>query len=58
MAILKAKEKLTEKYDGITNIFDVIIVNETENTNKIELNLFIKALEDITEYIEVIPDNA
>lgn len=58
MAILKAKEKLTEKYDGITKIFDVIIVNETENTNKIELNLFIKALEDITEYIEVIPDNA
>ena len=58
MAILKAKEKLTEKYDGITNIFDVIIVNETENTNKIELNLFIKALEDITEYIEVIPDNS
>lgn len=58
MAILKAKEKLKEKYDGITNIFDVIIVNETENTNKIELNLFIKALEDITEYIEVIPDNS
>ena len=58
MAILKAKEKLTEKYDGITKIFDVIIVNETENTNKIELNLFIKALEDITEYIEVIPDNS
>lgn len=57
IAIKKAKDKLKEKYQNIEEIIEVIITNETSSKRKISLNLFIKALEDITLYQEVIPDN-
>lgn len=53
-SINKAKDKLKEKYHTIEDISDVIITNETNDKNKISLNLFIKAIEDITSYREVI----
>ncbi len=51
-SINKAKDKLKEKYHTIEDISDVIITNETNDKNKISLNLFIKAIEDITSYKE------
>ena len=53
-AIKKAKDKLKEKYQTIENISDVIITSEIKDKNKVSLNLFVKAVEDITKYEEVI----
>ena len=56
-SINKAKDKLKEKYHTIEDISNVIITNELNSKNKISLNLFIKAIEDITEYKEVISED-
>ena len=56
-AVEKAKDKLKEKYQSIEDISDVIIISEVEDNKKVSLNLFIKAIENITLYAEVIPDN-
>jgi len=55
-AITVAKDKLTEKYDNIININKVSIVNEEDTGSKIKLSLFISCDENITEYMEVIPE--
>ena len=52
-AVNEVKRKLKEKYPGIKDIKKVIITSENDNVNQINLNLFISALEDITEYKEV-----
>lgn len=56
-AIEKAKDKLKEKYHTIEDISNVIITNEVKDNKKISLSLFIKAIEDITLYQEVISNN-
>ncbi len=55
-AIIKAKERLTEKYSNISKINDVKILKEKDQTSHIFLSLFIICDEDITEYREVIND--
>lgn len=52
-AIMVAKNKLMDKYKDIIDIDKVIIINESEDSSKISLNLFIICNEDITEYKEV-----
>lgn len=52
-AIMVAKKKLMDKYKDIIDVDKVIIVNESEDSSKISLNLFIICNEDITEYKEV-----
>ena len=49
-----AKEKLLLKYNNIKEVKDVTIVNEISNDEQLNLTLFVKAYEDITEYREVI----
>ena len=44
------------KYKGI-DIDKVIIINESEDSSKISLNLFVACNEDITEYKEVIEED-
>lgn len=51
--IVKAKEKILEKYPNIKDITNIKIINEEDKKNKISLNLFVTCLEDITEYQEV-----
>ena len=52
-AIMVAKNKLMDKYKDIIDIDKVIIINESEDSSKIRLNLFVACNEDITEYKEV-----
>lgn len=56
-AIMVAKKKLMDKYKDIIDVDKVIIVNESEDSSKISLNLFIICNEDITEYKEVIEED-
>ena len=53
-AVETAKEKLLLKYSNIKEVKDVTIVNEISNDEQLNLTLFVKAYEDITEYREVI----
>lgn len=56
-AIMVAKNKLMDKYKDIIDIDKVIIINESEASSKISLNLFVACNEDITEYKEVIEED-
>lgn len=56
-AIMVAKNKLMDKYKDIIDIDKVIIINESEDSSKIRLNLFVACNEDITEYKEVIEED-
>lgn len=56
-AIMVAKNKLMDKYKDIIDIDKVIIINESEDSSKISLNLFVACNEDITEYKEVIEED-
>lgn len=56
-AIMVAKNKLMDKYKDIIDIDKVIIINESEDSSKICLNLFVACNEDITEYKEVIEED-
>ena len=53
-AVETAKEKLLLKYSNIKEVKDVTIVNEISDDEQLNLTLFVKAYEDITEYREVI----
>lgn len=53
-AVETTKEKLLLKYSNIKEVKDVTIVNEISNDEQLNLTLFVKAYEDITEYREVI----
>lgn len=55
VAINKVKDKLKEKNNNIKEISNIIITSESNDNNKIYLSLFVKVLEDITKYEEVIP---
>lgn len=57
VAINKVKDKLKEKNNNIKEISNIIITSETNDNNKIYLSLFVKVLEDITKYEEVIPSD-
>ena len=52
-AIELAKEKLLVKYKNITEIKNVVVVNESDTEGHLNLSLFVTVLEDITEYREV-----
>ena len=54
VAINKVKDKLKERNNNIKEISNIIIISETNDNNKIYLSLFVKVLEDITKYEEVI----
>lgn len=56
-SIEKASNVLMEKNKCIESISDVIITSEVNGNNMVSLNLFIKTLEDITEYKEVLIDD-
>ena len=56
-AIMVAKNKLMDKYKDIIDIDKVITINESEDSSKISLNLFVACNEDITEYKEVIEED-
>ena len=53
-AVETAKEKLLLKYNNIKEVKEVTIVNEISDDEQLNLTLFVKAYEDITEYREVI----
>ena len=53
-AVETAKEKLLLKYSNIKEVKEVTIVNEISDDEQLNLTLFVKAYEDITEYREVI----
>ena len=46
-----------DKYKDIIDIDKVITINESEDSSKISLNLFVACNEDITEYKEVIEED-
>ncbi len=56
-SVKKVKELLKEKYQNIEDITNVIILNEDKDKGKINMNLFVKVIEDITKYQEIIPNS-
>ena len=53
-AIEVSKDKLKDKYKTIDSIKDVIIISEDDLNSKVSLSLFVKTIEDITEYKETV----
>ena len=54
-AILETKQKMQSQNNKIIEIKNVEILNKKNLNSKIKLDLFISAIEDITEITELIP---